>query len=62
MTDQSPPSPPIETLAQARARIAELEQKLEEAIDLLVKRDDQIDAARRRIRQMEANLTARTEE
>lgn len=49
-------SPRIETLEQALARIAELEKALDEAIGLLVKRDNLLDAHERHIRDLEERL------
>jgi hypothetical protein len=48
--------PKIDTMEQARARIAELERKLDEAIDIVVRRTDQLEAAERRVRALEARL------
>ncbi len=50
----------ITDLGEARARITELDQKLGEAIDLLVKRNDEVLAARQRIQELEAQLSAAT--
>lgn len=49
----------IETLDQAKARIALLEQKLDEAINLLIRRDEQLDKAERRILDLEERLDAK---
>jgi hypothetical protein len=46
----------IRTLEEARGRIAELERKLDESFSLIVKRDDQLDAAARRIFDLENQL------
>ena len=43
----------VDTLEQARTRIAELEKALDDAIGLLVKRDALLDAYERRIRDLE---------
>lgn len=44
-----PPPPRIETLEQALARIAELERALDEAIDIIVKRDALLESYERRL-------------
>jgi len=49
-------SPRIDTLEQALARITELEKALDEAIGLLVKRDNLLDGHERRIRDLEDQL------
>lgn len=43
----------IKSMEQALRRIKVLEEKLDEAIKVIVRRDDQIDAAQRRIRSLE---------
>ena len=47
------PGKPVTTLEEALARIAELEKALDEAIGLLVKRDDLLQAYERRLRLLE---------
>lgn len=43
----------VETFEQATARIAELERALDDAINIILKRDDQLTACERRLRQLE---------
>lgn len=47
----------ITTLEEAKARIAELEKALDESINLIVKRDSQLDAALHRISDLEEALS-----
>ena len=46
----------IKDLDTALARIEELEKKLDEAIDVVVKRDDELDRMQRRILNLEDQL------
>jgi hypothetical protein len=48
--------PEIETLDQAKARLAALEQKFDEALRIIVKRDNELDAAQRKIWELEQQL------
>ncbi|MCE9613309.1 MAG: hypothetical protein K8T26_03480 [Lentisphaerae bacterium] len=52
MTTPQPPKP-INTLEEARARIAELEKALDEAITIIVKRDALLESYERRLHQLE---------
>ena len=45
-----------QTLEEAKTRIRKLEEKLDEAIEIILKRDDQLTAAERRILELEIKL------
>jgi len=45
-----------EHLSEALARVDVLEKKLDEAIDLILKRDDQLSAAERKVLDLEEKL------
>lgn len=47
------PKPRVETFEQALARIAELEKALDDAISIILKRDDQLEHYERRLRLLE---------
>lgn len=55
MTDTQSNTEPT-TLAEAKQRIAALEQKLDEAISLILKRDEQLQVTERRLLDAEEKL------
>ena len=60
---ERPPTPDeIDNLEDARERIRALEQKLDEAFELIVKRDEQIDAFHRRVLFLEKQSQSRSPE
>lgn len=59
MANESADIQKIETLEQANARIEQLEAKLDEAIEIILKRDDQLTLAERRICELERQLELR---
>lgn len=56
MTQKPPTVEEITTLEEAKARIVELEKKLDEAIDIIMKRDEQLDATERRLLNLQSRL------
>ena len=56
MTDSASPPAPITNLADARARIKELEEALDQALQLLVERDARLQFYERRICDLEERL------
>jgi hypothetical protein len=58
MTEPTQNVEEIQSLEEARARIVQLEQKLDEAIEIIVKRDAQLEAAERRIVALGGDLGA----
>ena len=55
-TAPADPAASITSLEQAKARIRELDRKLDEALTIIVKRDDQLDAFQRKIFDLENRL------
>jgi hypothetical protein len=56
MTEPSKNVDEIDSLEEAKARIVLLEKKLDEAIELILKRDAQLEAAERRIFELGGDL------
>jgi len=56
MSPQESSAEEIHDLAQARARIRELEAGMDKAIEVLLKRDEQLKAAEKRIYALEPRL------